>query len=76
MDSPTQTIVRKGIPNPLIAEGLLKILRDLVPSFPPKSLTNSLSRNGRTIKISVSIFLVKLAQTCRVNSKTLTSHFP
>jgi len=42
MASPTQTVVGKGIPNPLIAEGLLKILRDLVPSSRQKSLTNSL----------------------------------
>jgi len=41
MASPTQMIVGKDIPNPLIAEDLLKILRDLVPSSPPKSLTNS-----------------------------------
>jgi len=27
----TQTVVGKDIPNPLIAEGLLKILRDLFP---------------------------------------------
>ena len=51
MASPTQTIVGKGTPNPLIAEGLLKILRDLVPSSPPKSPTNSLSQNGRATKI-------------------------
>jgi len=36
MASPTQTVVAKGIPNSLIAEGLLKILRDLVPSPPSK----------------------------------------
>jgi len=59
MASPTQTVVGKGIPNLLIAEGLLKILRDLVPSSPPKSLTNSLPRNGRTTKIHVFIFLTK-----------------
>jgi len=59
MASSTQTVVGKGIPNPLIAEGLLKILRDLVPSSPPKSLTNSLPRNGRTTKIPVSISLTK-----------------
>jgi len=29
MTSPTQMVVGKGIPNSLIAEGLLKILRDL-----------------------------------------------
>ena len=49
-------VVGKSIPNLLIAEGLLKILGDLVPSFPPKSLTNSLPQNGRTTKIPVSIF--------------------
>jgi len=38
--SPTQTLVDKGVPNLLIAEGLLKILRDLIPPSPPKSLTN------------------------------------
>jgi len=57
MASPTQTIVGKRIPNLLIAEGLLKILRDLVLPSPPKSLTNSLPWNGRTTKIYVSIFL-------------------
>ena len=31
MASPTQTVVGKGIPNPLTAEDLLKILRDLFP---------------------------------------------
>jgi len=30
MASPTQTVVNKDIPNPLIAEDLLKILRDLI----------------------------------------------
>ena len=29
MASPTQTVVGKGTSNPLIAEGLLKILRDM-----------------------------------------------
>ena len=29
MTRPTQTVVSKSIPNPLIAEGLLKFLRDL-----------------------------------------------
>jgi len=38
MASPTQTVVGKGIPNPLIAEGLLKILRGLDPVFPFKIL--------------------------------------
>ena len=59
MASPTQMVVGKGIPNPLIAEGLPKILRDLVLSSPPKSLINSLTQNGRTTKIPVSISLAK-----------------
>jgi len=42
----------------LIAEGLLKILRDLVPPSPPKSHTNSLPWNGRITKIPVAIFSV------------------
>jgi len=59
MASSTQTVVGKGILNPLIAEGLLKILRDLVSFFPPKSLTNFHPQNGRTTKIPLSIFSVK-----------------
>ena len=51
----TQTVVGKGTPNPLIAEDLLKILRDSVPSSPPKFLTNSYPQNGRTTRILVSI---------------------
>jgi len=43
MDNPTQMKVGKGKPNPLIAEGLLKILRDLILPSSPKSLTNFLS---------------------------------
>ena len=31
MASPTQTVDGKGLPNPLIAEDLLKILRELIP---------------------------------------------
>ena len=46
MASPTQTAVVKGTPNLLIAEGLLKILRDLVPSSLAKSPTNSHPQNG------------------------------
>ena len=60
MASATQRVVGKGIPNPLIAEDLLKILRDFVSSSPLKFLTNSLSQNGRTTKkILVLIFPVK-----------------
>ena len=51
MACPTQTVVGKDTPNPLIAEGLLKILRDLVPSSPLESHTNSLPQNGRGTKI-------------------------
>ena len=50
MASPTQTIVGKGIPNPLIAENLLKILRDWSRPRPLKSLTNSRPQNGMTTK--------------------------
>jgi len=54
MASSTQTVVGKDIPNPLTAEDLLKILRDLI-SFDssPKSLTNSSSWNGRTTQNNV-----------------------
>ena len=59
MASPTEMVVGKGIPNPFIAEGLQKILRDLVSPSPSKSLTNSLPWNGKITKIYVSISLVK-----------------
>ena len=36
MASPTQTVVGKGTPNPLIAEGLLKILSGLGPTLSSK----------------------------------------
>jgi len=48
MANPTQTVVGKGISNPLTAEDLLKILKDLFPfDSSPKSLTNSRPWNGR-----------------------------
>jgi len=50
MASPTQTVVGKNTPNPLIAEGLLKNLKDLIPPSPPKFLTNFHLWNGRTTK--------------------------
>ena len=50
MASPTQTVVGKGTSNPLIAEGLLKILSGLVPLSPLKFLTNSHTQNGRSTK--------------------------
>jgi len=50
MASPTQTIVGKSIPNPLTAEDLLKIIRDMITLFPPKFPTNSRPWNGRTTK--------------------------
>jgi len=50
MASPTQMVVGKGISNPLIVEGLLKTLRDLIPPSPSKSLTNFHPWNGRITK--------------------------
>ena len=50
MASLTQTVDGKGTPILLIAKGLLKILRDLVPSSRPKSPTNSHPQNGRATK--------------------------
>jgi len=50
MASPTQIVVGKGKPNPLIAEDLLKILRVLILLTTPKSLTNSFLWNDRTTK--------------------------
>jgi len=53
MASSTQTVVDKYILNPLIAEGLLKILWDLIPTSLQKSLTNFLPWNGRTTEIYI-----------------------
>ena len=42
MARPTQMVVGKGKPNLLIAEDLLKVLKDIIPPIPPESLTNYL----------------------------------
>ena len=75
MASLTQTAVGKSIPSSLIAEDLLKILRDLIMSSPSKSLINSYPQNGRTTKIPVSISPTKGTETCHVNNKPMASHF-
>ena len=59
MASPTQMVVSKGKPNLLIAENLVKILRDLIPPISPKSLTNFLQWNGKSTK-SCIYFLRKM----------------
>ena len=69
MTSPTQTVVGKGNSNPLIAEGLLKILRDLIPRVPPKSLADSLQQNGKSTKL----LFVMLMNT---SDKMFSSKFP
>jgi len=43
MASPTQTVVGKGTSNPLTAENLLKILRDLFPFDPLSKITYQFS---------------------------------
>ena len=68
MANPTQTVVHKGISNPLIAEGLLKILRDLIPPSPPKSLTNPI--HGMVgLQKAYDCFPSEIItdQTCQVN---------
>jgi len=47
MASLTHMVVRKGIPNPLITEELLKILMDQIPPIPTRSPYQFSSRNGR-----------------------------
>ena len=68
MASLTQMVVGKGIPNSLIVEGLLKILKNLIPLSPPKSLTNSCHGMVRPQQgcnyFSSEIFT---NQTCQVN---------
>ena len=73
MARPTQTVVGKGIPNLLTAEGLLKILRDLIPfDFPPKSLTNSYPWNGRTTQNNIHFPCeVITSQTYHINTRPL-----
>jgi len=72
MASPTQTVVGKGISNPLAAEGLLKILRDLFPfDSSPKSLTNSRPWNGRTTYEDIHLPREMTSQTYHVNIKPL-----
>ena len=57
MAIPTQTVIGKGILNPLTAEDLLKILRDLILfDFPPKSLTNSCPWDGRIAQNNIYFF--------------------
>ena len=51
MASPTQTVVVKGKLNPLITENLLKILRDMIPTSPSKSHTNSLRGMVGSLKV-------------------------
>ena len=64
MASPTQTVVGKDIPNALIAEDLLKILRDLITPSLPKSFTNSRPWNGRTTKDCIHFFKNKSQLSC------------
>jgi len=73
MASPTQTVVGKDTLNSLITEGLLKILRDLIPPILPKFLTNSLPWNGRITK-SCIYFPSEMVtdRTCYVNNIPLT----
>jgi len=68
MISPTQMVVGKGKPNLLIVEGVLKILWDLIPPSPSKSLTNSYLWNGKTTE-SCNCFPSEIItdQTCQVN---------
>ena len=53
MASLTQTVVGKGCSNQLIAEDLLKILRDLIPLSPSKSLVDPLNRTIGPQKIDL-----------------------
>jgi len=72
MASPTQSVIGKGISNPLTAEDLLKIIRDLFPfDFSPKSLTNSRPWNGWTTYEGIHFSSGMTSQTYHVNIKPL-----
>ena len=71
MASPTQTVVGKSIPNPLTAEDLLKILRDLILSYPQKSPTNSRPWNGMITKDCIH-FLNKMNRRSELSYLKLT----
>jgi len=73
MASLTQMIVGNSTPNLLIAEDLLKILRDSVPSFLPKSPINSHPQNGRATENTWVHLSNEMNWDCHVNSKPLTS---
>jgi len=64
MTSLTQFVVGKDIPNSLIAEDLLKILRYMLPLSPPKSLINSHSLNSEASK---EVVIVSLVKNCKLN---------
>ena len=73
MACPTQTVVGKGISNPLIDESLLKILRDLIPTSLPKSPTNFVPWNGRITKSCIRFPSEMITdRTCHVNIIPLT----
>ena len=75
MASPTQMVVGKAILNSLIAEGLLKILKDLIVPSSPKSYTNSRLWNGRTIK-SYSYFPSEIITNQTYHVNIYLSHTP
>ena len=67
MASPTQTVVGKGISNPLTAEDLLKILRDLFPFDSLSKITYQFSSmECKTTQKSFHPF------RCYVNIKPMT----
>jgi len=72
MASPTQMVVGKGIPNPLIAEDLLKILKDLIPLIPPEFSINSRPWNGRITKDCIH-FLNEMSHILELSCLKFTS---